>query len=320
MKILFLLSFTLLLILLLYFVPSPKPRQLEFEEGNVEIYFCPEDDCEKKLFAFLNNSKNEILCAFYDIDLLPIIGLLSEKGKNIEVKALVDHRNFEDVENGSFAISVKRRGLMHNKFCVVDGKKVFTGSFNPTDRGTNYNNNNMVIINSLSIANNYRNIFFMILNQTKYENKKIVIITNATIKNYFCPQDGCTRKVVKELSLAKRSIYFMAFSFTSREIANQLLIKHYENVTVKGIYEKTKISKYSTYDLLRFHDVNVSLDKNKYNMHHKVFIIDNKTVITGSFNPSQNANKRNDENIVVIDNRDIAEKYTSEFTKLKSKT
>ena len=51
-------------------------------------------------------------------------------------------------------------------------------------------------------------------------------------------------------------------------------------------------------------------------MHHKVFIIDNETVITGSYNPTKHANEKNDENILVIHGREIAGEYVQEFLDL----
>ena len=51
-------------------------------------------------------------------------------------------------------------------------------------------------------------------------------------------------------------------------------------------------------------------------MHHKVFIIDNRTVITGSFNPTKNGDTRNDENILIIHDEKIAGKYLEEFNEL----
>ncbi len=40
-------------------------------------------------------------------------------------------------------------------------------------------------------------------------------------------------------------------------------------------------------------------------MHHKVIIIDDRTVITGSFNFSRNANRKNDENTLIIENPEL---------------
>ena len=48
-------------------------------------------------------------------------------------------------------------------------------------------------------------------------------------------------------------------------------------------------------------------------MHHKVIIIDDETVITGSYNFSRNAERSNDENILIIKNKEIAREFNREF-------
>jgi phosphatidylserine/phosphatidylglycerophosphate/cardiolipin synthase-like enzyme len=53
-------------------------------------------------------------------------------------------------------------------------------------------------------------------------------------------------------------------------------------------------------------------------MHHKVFIIDNQIVITGSYNFSRSAEERNDENILVIYNTDIAQEFLKEFKRVQA--
>jgi phosphatidylserine/phosphatidylglycerophosphate/cardiolipin synthase-like enzyme len=52
-------------------------------------------------------------------------------------------------------------------------------------------------------------------------------------------------------------------------------------------------------------------------MHHKVFIVDEKIVITGSTNPSNNGLTKNDENIIILYDEVVARKYFEEFKKLK---
>ena len=42
-------------------------------------------------------------------------------------------------------------------------------------------------------------------------------------------------------------------------------------------------------------------------------MIDNETVITGSFNPSQNADISNDENLLIIHDEDISKMFLDEF-------
>jgi phosphatidylserine/phosphatidylglycerophosphate/cardiolipin synthase-like enzyme len=51
-------------------------------------------------------------------------------------------------------------------------------------------------------------------------------------------------------------------------------------------------------------------------MHHKVIIIDERNVIFGSYNFSDNADTQNDENLLIIDNPDIARAFKAEFDRV----
>jgi len=133
---------------------------------------------------------------------------------------------------------------------------------------------------------------------------------------YFCPLDGCKEVLIEELSKSKESIYFLAYSFTDNETAD-LLIEKSKYVKIKGVMEKQGItSKYSQFSRLNKNSIEVKYDKNKQIMHSKVFIIDEKVVITGSLNPSKNGFYNNNENIIVIEDKEIAEKYLGEFNSL----
>jgi hypothetical protein len=105
----------------------------------------------------------------------------------------------------------------------------------------------------------------------------------------------------------------MTFSFTDVDIGNLLWNKQYSGLEVKGIFDESQISEFSRYEDLKDFSM---IDKNKYKLHHKVFIIDNETVITGSYNPSRNANEFNDENLLIIHDTGVAEKYLREFFSL----
>jgi phosphatidylserine/phosphatidylglycerophosphate/cardiolipin synthase-like enzyme len=60
----------------------------------------------------------------------------------------------------------------------------------------------------------------------------------------------------------------------------------------------------------------VKVDGNKYTMHHKVIILDGNTVVTGSFNFTQSADKENDDNLIVIHSAAVAAAYEQEFQKI----
>ena len=80
--------------------------------------------------------------------------------------------------------------------------------------------------------------------------------------------------------------------------------------------EARQISEYSQFNRLPQNGIDVRKDGNKNNMHHKVFIIDEKTIVTGSFNPTNNGDKNNDENVVIIEDPTIADLFVVEFWKV----
>ncbi len=51
-------------------------------------------------------------------------------------------------------------------------------------------------------------------------------------------------------------------------------------------------------------------------MHHKFAVIDEAVVVTGSFNWTTQAVFNNQENVLFIENAEIAKKYTDEFQRL----
>ena len=133
---------------------------------------------------------------------------------------------------------------------------------------------------------------------------------------YFCAVDDCTSIVVNELLNAQASIHFMAYSFTDKSIADALIARS-KHITVMGVIEKQRINQpYNKFNQLIAEGVNVVPDSNQGTMHHKVFIIDEKTVITGSFNPTKAGNEKNDENMLIIRDSEIAAQYLEEFSRV----
>jgi phosphatidylserine/phosphatidylglycerophosphate/cardiolipin synthase-like enzyme len=113
---------------------------------------------------------------------------------------------------------------------------------------------------------------------------------------------------------AEQSIRFMAFSFTHEELGAAVLARAKAGVDVKGIFEtRGSETEYSELPILYCAKVPVRQDGNPGTFHHKVFVIDEEIVITGSLNFSDNADESNDENVVVITGRTIASRYLDEF-------
>jgi len=290
------------------------------DEKIIDVYFCPRDDCESELAEFILSANEKVYCAFFDLDLEKVKDALVEQyGDGVDVKLIVDTDNYELVEDLDIPIKQDNRSaFMHNKFCIVDGEWISSGSLNPTINGAKKNNNNLIILKSEGISANYENEFNELWNGVFGKGDKtginIFYLNESKVENYFCPEDECSEKVKDIIDKAEKSVYFMTFSFTHDGIANSLLLRMKEDIDVKGVFEKRGAgSEYSKYNVLKYQGVNVRKDNNSAVMHHKVFIIDNNTVITGSFNPSKSADEYNDENILIIHDKEIASRYLEEF-------
>ena len=104
------------------------------------------------------------------------------------------------------------------------------------------------------------------------------------------------------------------YVFTLQNVAEALISAHDRGIEVKIVFDKSQGSSYSQYVILKAAGIEVRNDTNPDGiMHNKVAIIDNRIVITGSFNWTNSAENNNNENLIVIHSVDVASRYESEF-------
>ncbi len=291
---------------------------------------------ESELNNLIKGARRSIYGAFYEISSPSVTeSLIDAKNRGIEIKLVTEKDNSSGIEIDKLlraGIVIKtdnRKGLMHNKFAIIDREIVWTGSYNITENGSKRNDNNAIKIRSERLAAIYLDEFNEMFYKGIFGNRKepgpfarffnnyYVKINGTNINAYFSPDNNIEKIIIKRIKKAKNSIHFMAFSFTSDGIGEAIIKKFNEGISVYGIFErKGALSRYSEYIKMKVEGLPVKLDKNRYMMHHKVIIIDKRVVITGSYNFSKNANRVNDENILIIDNIDIAGKYLREFYRL----
>ncbi|MBI2575898.1 hypothetical protein HYV84_01690 [Candidatus Woesearchaeota archaeon] len=285
--------------------PSPK------------VFFCPKEDCISKLIIQINASTT-IHCAFFGIDDKNLIDVLREKSANGEVQLVVDEQNKASLEGIPHRQDTSRQ-YMHDKFCILDGEKVVTGSLNPTASESSYNNNNLAIISSKHLAINYEQEFQELWSGHFGRGEKVpyplVVVNGKQFENYFCPEDACGEKIIAQIAKAEKSILMASFSFTHEGIADALLRN--AKAESKVLFEKRgSQGENSQFTRLRDFGFSVKTDTNPRTMHHKFIIIDNRTVVTGSMNPTANGDKKNDENIIIIHDSTIARSFAREFYSL----
>jgi phosphatidylserine/phosphatidylglycerophosphate/cardiolipin synthase-like enzyme len=135
-----------------------------------------------------------------------------------------------------------------------------------------------------------------------------------TLEVCFSPNRECTSSIVEELSKAKDSVLVQAYSFTSDRIAEALLNAFNRGVKVEVILDRRgKTEKSSKATVFIDKGIPVMIDDKHAKAHNKVMVIDGETVITGSFNFTEAAEKKNAENLLIIHDRKLAEKYVKNW-------
>ena len=101
-----------------------------------------------------------------------------------------------------------------------------------------------------------------------------------------------------------------AYSFTSMPIARALVSAQNRGVDVKVILDKSQFENgYYAFNYLISHKVPIWCDYRPQIAHNKVVVLDDNTVITGSFNFTSAAQYKNAENSLVIHDQNLARFY-----------
>lgn len=270
------------------------------------------------------NAKSSINLAIYSLTNDRIRdALIKAHQKGVDVKIFTDDREFfkDDMKvlksAGIFVANDENtNALMHNKFMIIDKKRVWSGSCNYTYYAFYRNNENLVKMNGFKIAEVYEEQFRELLEGTYVEKAYV----SDGIEIYFSPEDDFQQRLLSLIEGARYKIDFLAFAFTDKSVADAIIKKAASGVTVRGVMDEKQnaYQSSSVFKYLKSSGISVKLDKNKFTMHDKVFIIDD-TVVTGSYNFTKKANDTNNENSIVVHNADFSKLYEREFKKIYEK-
>ncbi|MGD8454848.1 MAG: phospholipase D-like domain-containing protein [Anaerolineales bacterium] len=341
-KRLILLSF-ILLIFIIACEESAEVLTTSIAEGGewYSLYFSdptgPNADTQRNgpdsaLAEAIDNARVSVDAAIYDLNLWSIRDALVDahhRGVAVRVVVESDNRDRDEVQDlieaGIEVLGDRREGLMHHKFVVIDEYEVWTGSMNFTLNGAYHNDNNLIRIRSASLAEDYvrefEEMFVLDLfggNSIADTPNPLVNAGGTSIEVYFSPDDGTQERLVALIDGADSSVYMLAFSFTADPIADALWDAYQRGVDVVGVIETSQASGEGGdfFHLVDAGMMDLELDGNPKQMHHKVFIFDEEIVALGSYNFTRSAEERNDENTLIIYNTDIAALFLEEFYRI----
>lgn len=298
----------------------------------------PTGSIEEKLIALINSAQTSIHIASFEFNLPRVAqALIEAHQRGVDVRWVTDDENGLKIDNqpgrGQFAvltgagIEVKddagRSALMHNKFWIFDRQIVWTGSTNITVNGIYKQNNNVLVIRSPKIAYIYEREWEELWNAQfgprapSTVNTQWAILDGTPIQVLFSPEDHAVSSLIALVNDAQTNIRFLAFSFTDYPLAQAMIDRAKAGVDVQGVYE-TFGSNSPRAELKTFlcAHVPVRQDGNPSFLHDKVIVIDNSIVVTGSLNFSSSADDENEENVVILENPEIAALYLAEYEKI----
>lgn len=232
------------------------------------------------------------------------------------------------IEQGMEIVADPDNPIMHNKFLVIDGKEVWTGSLNLTDSG-NFKDNNVVLhVRSREFAQNYTVEFEEMFTKKSFGANSPantpftrLEVDGVPLEVYFAPEDhdkNVSGRIVELVSSAQQEVRVLAYSLTLDELANALVNRRDAGIEVNGVFDESQVRSNQGGDFcfLLNEGVPVRLDGNPGLMHTKVLVIDREWVVLGSYNFSYFANTRNDENLVIVRDRELAQQMLAEFERI----
>ena len=288
---------------------------------------------DSDLVALIDGATTSVEGAFYEVGRLPVVeALVRARNRGLAVRLATESDNYAADPSGYAPLEAAgvpiyqgtTSGLTHDKFCVIDGEVVWTGSYNITDSDTVSNANDALALRSQTLAAAYSSEFAEFA-AGRFGTRKTNappsehLVEGRRVQAFFAP-DGVRQPILDALASAQVSVDFAIFTFTDPAIRDAILERARAGVQVRGVMDAAQAgSVYSAWNLLSVEPgVLVRKDDFPGFLHHKFLVVDAGTdsdplVVTGSYNWTASAEDSNDENAVLIHDSGIALQYRHLF-------
>ena len=136
----------------------------------------------------------------------------------------------------------------------------------------------------------------------------------------FTPAQLCAPLIVEDINRATEVVRVQAYNLTSPSICAALEHAHDRGVNVLVVVDKSQTQTRSCARALSEAGVAVLIDHKPAIAHNKIIVIDDKTVIGGSYNYTENAERRNAENVTWITDPKIVSAFIENWTSRASQS
>ena len=321
--------------------------------GDIELYMGPKetgapDDLEGTIIEFIDGAKRSLRIAVQELDSISIAEAIMRarrRGVSVQITLELDYLRSHYAKKKPFeaggqyemnrkiycallrtAIPVKldtNTHLFHHKFIIRDYKDVLTGSSNFTKTGVSRNLNDLIIIRDKTVARAYNAEFRSLDDPCSGINRasREVVVGTIPIKILFSPKDNPEMAIIKEVLKAEKQIDFAIFTFTTSSGIDDILIRLRKlGIKIGGALDtKQATQDWSATEGLKAGGITelygVEQRGKVGKQHHKLMVIDQQVIITGSFNYTRAGNELNNENILVIGDLNTKDKKSIDAQK-----
>lgn len=324
-------------------IPNIKSPSTVFQSGPIKIFLTdftrvlkPSNTCNtavcQALVNEINSAQGSIDFAIYGYTKIPALqnALLKAQQRGVKIRFVYDldgkkNNIYPDTIYLSKILTNNQADysapIMHDKFFIFDRKTVLTGSANISNTDmSGFNSNVVILVNSTKIADIYSREFEQMYNGNFHKKKSKIKNTKEKINEtdfsvYFSPKDkAITTQVIPLIDNAHKYIYIPAFLITHKSLTESLINASKRGVAVKIILDATNThDAHSKLKTLRQNGIQVKTENFAGKLHSKSIIIDDTYTIIGSMNFSRSGESVNDENMLIIKNRDITLFYKTFF-------
>ncbi|NOT76278.1 MAG: DUF1669 domain-containing protein [Cyclobacteriaceae bacterium] len=134
---------------------------------------------------------------------------------------------------------------------------------------------------------------------------------------YFSPGETCRNSIINHINSATGNLKICVFTISDDVITSAILAAHKRNVAIRILTDNDKLLDIgSDITTLSKAGISIRIDNTPNHMHHKFMIIDDESLITGSYNWTRSAAMYNHENIIVTTEGGLVREFKEQFEKL----
>jgi phosphatidylserine/phosphatidylglycerophosphate/cardiolipin synthase-like enzyme len=346
--------------------PASAPRGAAVAFNGVSLptrMFSDQTQISGHLIRAIDATRKTLDIAIYELALPDVRdALVRAKNRGVALRIVMDEGHVyvqkgtrtpevQSLIDAGFALRTLRGGgaygIMHNKFAVLDGALMETGSYNWTLAADQRHFENALFDDAASRVASYQNYWnwmwsisrpvdannppaaptFDAHGQTPPlepapQDAAAPIVFNAAAfpRESFTPH-GTAAKIAAAIDASRETVVLANFSFTNGEIIDALKRAQQRGLNIRLIFDASQFKVLSVMGemaTLGF-DVRISDGRGPRGvMHNKFGVFDGRLVETGSFNWTMNGELNNYENAAFLDAPDDVADYAAYFERIWS--